>query len=168
MEAGKPPSLRPVRDGTNGLPCSPPPLTPSQESLFKNPLPSHPMRTLTQAQQAKADARKAKRKAMMENLRNAGKINETENGYISITGKSYSPRNQMFLAMQNVPAGQLAGFRQWLTVGRAVKKGETGADIMIPITNTKDDADEAEEDNTYFTWTSLFHYTQTEELKAKA
>lgn len=47
-------------------------------------------------------------------------------------GRILSPFNQCFAIMQNPQASMVGGFRQWLKVGRHVKKGERGLSIWVP------------------------------------
>lgn len=44
----------------------------------------------------------------------------------------YSPRNAMLIAMQRPDATDVAGFREWVSRGRHVRKGEHGIRIMAP------------------------------------
>jgi antirestriction protein ArdC len=45
---------------------------------------------------------------------------------------SYSFHNQVLIAYQRPGATQVAGFRRWLTIGYAVRKGERGLSIWAP------------------------------------
>lgn len=47
-------------------------------------------------------------------------------------GRILSPFNQCFAIMQNPQASMVGGFRQWLKVGRHVRKGERGLSIWVP------------------------------------
>ena len=123
------------------------------------------MRTLTNAQLNRMEAKKAKRLAMMEAVKQNEPSAETVANarFISIDGHEYSGRNKMFLAMQQVEFGKLGGFQQWIAHGRAVKKGETGNDIMIPCSKKAKDGGD---DETFFRWISIFHENQTEPILA--
>lgn len=122
---------------------------------------------MTPEQVAKYEARKAARVALLVRMKDA-KAAAPVTGYLSVTGHAYSGRNQMFLALQACPAGSMAGFRQWLALGRKVVKGSHGFDVMFPITKKRGDADtqDADDDATFFSWTVLFHESQTEPVTA--
>jgi hypothetical protein len=51
-----------------------------------------------------------------------------------LDGQSYSPRNQMLIALQlGTDCTLLGGFRQWLSQGRCVMKDQHGATILFPV-----------------------------------
>ena len=58
----------------------------------------------------------------------------------------YSIRNQLLIYMQRPDATLVAGFRDWLGKGRAVRKGERAIWILAPITRRRgtdsDDSDD--------------------------
>jgi antirestriction protein ArdC len=57
----------------------------------------------------------------------------------------YSINNTMLIYTQRPDASRVAGFRTWLTAGRAVRKGEKGIKIFVPhIRKPKDDDENAE------------------------
>jgi antirestriction protein ArdC len=47
--------------------------------------------------------------------------------------RTYSLRNQLLIAVQRPDATIVCGFRKWLTLGYAVRKGETGLKIWAPM-----------------------------------
>lgn len=51
---------------------------------------------------------------------------------LTTEGKPISGKNHMLAAMQRDDATMVAGFRQWLALGRAVRKGETALYIFAP------------------------------------
>ena len=53
----------------------------------------------------------------------------------------YSPRNAMLIAMQRPDATDVAGFREWVSRGRHVRKGEHGIRIMAPAGTYKSKGD---------------------------
>lgn len=56
---------------------------------------------------------------------------------------NYSPSNQMLIQLQRPDATRCAGFKTWLKVNRAVRKGEKGIVILAPrLVNATDDAGE--------------------------
>lgn len=50
---------------------------------------------------------------------------------------TYSLHNQLLIAMQDPDATRAAGFRRWLDLGYAVKKGEKAIRIWMPLRPTK-------------------------------
>lgn len=61
---------------------------------------------------------------------------------------SYSFGNQMLIMLQCPTATQVAGFNKWKTMGRFVKKGETGIRIQAPLlrkNKTEGDTSQTEE-----------------------
>ena len=92
-------------------------------------------------------------------------------GFVSVEGHQFSLANMMLLALQ-CPAGSVfGGFRQWIKQGRAVRKGEHGAMIWVPIgklasTTEAVPANEAEEaDEARFIIGTVFDIGQTEEVE---
>jgi N-terminal domain of anti-restriction factor ArdC len=47
-----------------------------------------------------------------------------------VTGNAYKGAQSEFLRS---PSNQFAGFQQWLSIGRVVRKGEHGIKILMPI-----------------------------------
>lgn len=132
------------------------------------------MRKLSAAQTAKAEARKAKR-LMLAAAYKAKTQTEVLTCYLSIFDHQYSSRNSVLLKLQGCPPGRCGGYQQWRQVGRTVKKGEAGYDIMVPM-RTKSVASQPETLNqeknqtnqetleVFFTWCAIFHENQTEAL----
>lgn len=58
---------------------------------------------------------------------------------------NYSSGNALLILVQNPEASQVAGFSTWKDLGRSVKKGEHGIQILAPIF-PKRDASEAQKD----------------------
>jgi hypothetical protein len=54
-----------------------------------------------------------------------------------------SEKNQEQVLLARPDASYVAGFRQWLAVGRCVKKGEHGTRILVPGVYGKDDEERA-------------------------
>lgn len=82
--------------------------------------------------------------------------------------RAFSIRNVMLILAQRDSATDVAGFRQWLARGRAVRKGEKSIKIMAPSTRktgkTVVDANGAESDQkiTVFRPVSVFDIAQTD------
>ncbi|WP_190824778.1 ArdC-like ssDNA-binding domain-containing protein [Saccharopolyspora pogona] len=47
---------------------------------------------------------------------------------------TYSPNNQLLIALQKPDATQIAGYNAWQDLGRQVRKGEKGITILAPVT----------------------------------
>ena len=53
----------------------------------------------------------------------------------------YSFRNTVAIWAQRPEASQVAGYRVWQSMGRQVRKGERGIEILAPVTRRADDSD---------------------------
>lgn len=77
---------------------------------------------------------------------------------------SYSFRNQLLIALQCPEATRVAGFRRWLELGYAVRKGEHGIKIAAPCPPSKKaverwrrvGADPEDKPRTYFRLVAVF------------
>ena len=92
-------------------------------------------------------------------------------GYHNIDGHIFSVRNQCLIAYQSVGRellGTFAGFRQWLSAGRVVRKGESGMIIFFPTSQKNGNGDltdnEADTETRFYT-AYVFDKSQTDELK---
>jgi antirestriction protein ArdC len=87
----------------------------------------------------------------------------------TIEGRTLSVFNACMLACQNPSATIVGGFRQWLKVGRAVRKGEHGAAIWVPLKprNSVEDGDatQGDGDETRFILGTVFDVSQTDEVQ---
>jgi len=137
-------------------------------------------RTLTPAQEAARDARKAKFKTLWKQV---AAMPESERlliacklGLTTCDGHALSPGNQYLIFLQNPAASVLGGFRQWQKHGRSVKKGEHGAMIWVPCGSGKKATGEATpaaqaegtaeptgDGSSFFVVGTLFDISQTEE-----
>lgn len=138
-------------------------------------------RQLTAEQIAKRDERRAtfralwKRVADMPELERIQVTNKL--GLITCEGHQFSLGNMMLIALQNPHASVLGGFRQWINHGRAVRKGEHGCMIWVPIgggkAETAMDAAPASQptgdgDNeTRFIIGTVFDISQTDEIQTQ-
>lgn len=85
----------------------------------------------------------------------------------------YSLGNQLLIAMQDPTAVRVAGFRKWLELGYAVRKGETALRIFAPCPPSKREIEEARERGedprrVFFKLTAVFGDDQVEPLPAPA
>lgn len=128
---------------------------------------------LTPEQIAKRDARRAKFKALWKQV---GAMPEAERikladkaGIVTCDGHALSGKNQCLVILQCPGVSVVGGFRQWLKHGRAVRKGEHGAMIWVPIGGRKSTGANGETvleggDETHFTIGTVFDISQTEEF----
>jgi antirestriction protein ArdC len=85
---------------------------------------------------------------------------------------SYSFHNQLLIAFQRAGATRVAGFRAWLDLGYAVRKGEHGIRIWAPCSPSKRKlrewreagADPEQRPRTFFRLVSVFDRSQVEPL----
>lgn len=94
-------------------------------------------RQATPEQKAKAEARRAAAKALAKQIADMTPEERAEFAsrcpVVTITGHHLSPVNTCLVALQKPDASIVGGFRQWITAGRAVRKGEHGLSIWVPI-----------------------------------
>ena len=92
-------------------------------------------------------------------------------GIATIEGRSLSPFNTCLLATQSPSASVVGGFRQWIKAGRAVRKGEHGLCLWVPLMPRKagDARAEGETDTRPgFILGTVFDVSQTSEIEAAA
>jgi hypothetical protein len=85
---------------------------------------------------------------------------------------SYSFRNQVLIAFQHPGATRVAGFRRWLDLGYAVRKGERGISILTPCPPSKKrlrewreaGADPDDKPRTFFRLVKVFDRSQVDPL----
>jgi len=85
---------------------------------------------------------------------------------------SYSLHNQLLIAFQRPGATRVAGFRRWLSLGYAVRKGERGISIWAPCPPSKKKlrewkeagADPEQRPRTFFRLVSVFDQSQVDSL----
>ena len=83
---------------------------------------------------------------------------------------TYSFHNQLLIASQCPEATRVAGFRSWLSIGYAVRKGERGIRIWAPCPPSKKQlaewkqasANPLEKPNTYFRLVAVFDRSQVD------
>jgi hypothetical protein len=86
--------------------------------------------------------------------------------------RTYSPLNQLLIALQKPEATKVAGFKAWLNLGYCVRRGEKAIRIYAPVPPSKqaieewkaNGADPREKPRTYFTMTAVFDRCQVEPL----
>ncbi len=128
-------------------------------------------RALTEEE--RAEKRAAERKLMeqaVEELRSS----EGWQRWLSVRRHfhSYSLHNQLLIAFQRPGATRVAGFRRWLDLGYAVRKGERGIGIWAPCPPSKRrlrewreaGADPDERPRTYFRLVKVFDRAQVDPL----
>jgi antirestriction protein ArdC len=132
-----------------------------------------------EATEERAAAAKARRDRFREMVNAVGKMTDDQRaalaarmgGVVNPQGHAFSMANTILLAFQ---AGErrltiVGGFRQWLKNGRAVRKGEHGFAIWIPV---KPRAEEGEDepsggDGVRFFMGTVFDISQTDEIQKK-
>lgn len=93
-------------------------------------------------------------------------------GITTCEGRELSLCNQILVAMQRRDATFVGGFRQWLKVGRAVRKGEHGAMIWVPtargtgqMVHDEETGQDFEAMQTRFIIGTVFDIGQTDEVE---
>ncbi len=132
------------------------------------------MRKLTEAQITARDDRKLRFRALVKELAELPEEERTRRfsalPFVKLSsGTAFSPSNAMLIAFQSggkaVPT-VLGGFAEWLKQGRAVRKGEHGYMVWVPI-GAKKPTDESPElpqnsDDVHFIIGTVFDISQTE------
>jgi antirestriction protein ArdC len=130
---------------------------------------ARPKRKLTQAE------RQERRQRDRERLADATRALLSSDGWKAwlrarATLHSYSLHNTLLIAQQANQGGftpsHVAGFRAWLKLGRAVRKGEKGLAIFAPMRMKErdQDGDERGESRVLFRVVHVFDVSQTEPL----
>ena len=83
---------------------------------------------------------------------------------LSNTAEPYSARNSLLIRLERQEASLCGGYSEWLKAGRAVRKGEKGIQILIPLVLKKDKENPNSETFTRFRVGYVFDISQTEEL----
>lgn len=95
------------------------------------------MKTLTPEQIKKRDERRSKFRTLVKQVADMPEFERVQIanrfGLRTVEGHELSLCNTMLVYMQNPKASMVGGFRQWINAGRAVRKGEHGAMIWVPI-----------------------------------
>lgn len=140
------------------------------------------MKTRKVATPEQKAARAAKIQKMRQLAKIIGSMSDAQRQQIidthpiaTIEGRILSPKNQCMIAMQCPHATVTGGFNQWITAGRAVKKGEHGLCIWGPARGKKGDESNAEPDATQaeapdrcgFILLTVFDISQTQEKGAE-
>jgi antirestriction protein ArdC len=133
-------------------------------------------RQLTPEQVAKRDERKAAFKALWKQV---AEMPEGERAtkfetlpFVNVEGKAFSGKNMMLLALQG-GGSVFGGFRQWIEQGRAVRKGEHGRMIWVPIFKGNDSegqepaAGEVEAVERRFIIGTVFDISQTDAIETQ-
>jgi hypothetical protein len=135
------------------------------------------LKELTEEQKAKAAARKAAFRELWKKVAAAPELERIQLanrlGLRTCEGHELSLCNTMLVALQCPTASVLGGFRQWLKMGRAVRKGEHGAMIWVPTSKKTAAADTGAAqpengeatDETRFIIGTLFDIAQTDEVQ---
>ncbi|WP_454629571.1 ArdC-like ssDNA-binding domain-containing protein [Bradyrhizobium cenepequi] len=94
---------------------------------------------------------------------------------VTADGRALSDKNHMLVGMQCAAATMVAGFQQWLSLGRAVRKGEAAVYIFAPSTRRAEIAAPGAESNSgetvaaesvRFIMVPVFDVSQTDQLPA--
>lgn len=127
------------------------------------------------------DERAARREADRQKAREAVealKTTESWQRWLSLRRHfhRYSLANQLLIALQKPNATRVAGFRAWLKLGYAVRRGERAIKIWVPVTPSKKKleewraagADPAQRPRTWFRLGPVFDRSQVEPLPPPA
>jgi hypothetical protein len=136
-------------------------------------------RTLTPEQIAARDARRLKFRALVKQVaalsdeQRAALVMQA-GAVVTCEGRALSPRNTILLFYQLPGVSVVGGFRQWIKAGRAVRKGQHGGTISIPLGSRSGDgsaevpAGEGDGESMHFGTATVFDIAQTDELGAES
>ena len=109
---------------------------------------------------------KEEKAAFIRSLSEAVEVMEERGTIAPVTLlEDYSVRNSLLILWQKPAATKCAGFHDWKKVGRSVKKGSTGAAVLVP---TGKRINEEGEEKLLFSWRYVFDIADTEELGENA
>jgi antirestriction protein ArdC len=127
------------------------------------------------------DERAARREADRQKAREAVEALKTSDGWqrwltLRRHFHRYSLANQLLIALQKPEATRVAGFRAWLKLGYAVRRGERAIKIWVPVPPSKKKLDEwkargadpADRPRTFFRLGPVFDRSQVEPLPPPA
>ena len=127
---------------------------------------------------AERDERRAQQRQLMTDAVEALRGSDGWQRYLTTRRafRSYSPRNILLIGLQHPTATQVAGFRKWLDLGYAVRRGETAIRIWSPCPPTRKQlaawraagADPQEKPRTFFRLAAVFAQDQVAELPPPA
>ena len=80
----------------------------------------------------------------------------------------YSLTNQLLIAIQRPDATRVAGFRAWLKLGYAVRRGERAIRIWVPMSVRDRDADDPYARKTIFKTGAVFDHAQVDPMPPPA
>jgi antirestriction protein ArdC len=123
------------------------------------------------------EEREAKRAAEREQVKAAVEVLQSSEGWqawvrVRRRFRTYSPLNQLLIALQKPDATHVAGFKAWLNLGYCVRKGEKAIRIYAPVPPSKKQVEEwkangaiaSERPRTFFTLTAVFDRSQVDVL----
>ena len=124
----------------------------------------------TEAQKAAADEKRQKVRAMAQRISQMTPDEQaalTHGMIATIEGHTLSGTNQILVAMQGCRDNIVAGFRQWKSKGRTVRKGEHGFSIWVPIGLRDDDQDDngSGKSDLHFMLGTVFGISQTDPIE---
>lgn len=135
------------------------------------------MATKTRRNALTEEDREARRAAERELMADAVEALMTSEGWqrwlrVRRHFHAYSFHNQLLIALQCPHATHVAGFRAWLKLGYAVRKGERGIRIWAPVPPSRKalqawreaDADPSARPRTFFRMTAVFDRSQVDEI----
>lgn len=129
-------------------------------------------RRLTPEQEAKRDERRAKFRGLCQRLASMNDEQRLEFAarcpvIATVEGRALSGHNQHLIALQIPGATIVGGFRQWITAGRCVRKGEHGAMIWVPVGGGKAEAgqESTETERPGFIMGTIFDVSQTDAIQ---
>ena len=127
------------------------------------------------------DERAARREADRQKARQAVEALKTSDGWqrwlaLRRHFHRYSLANQLLIALQKPDATRVAGFRAWLKLGYAVRRGERAIKIWVPVPPSKKKLDEwrargadpADRPRTWFRLGPVFDRSQVDPLPPPA
>lgn len=98
----------------------------------------------------------------------AEELNERHADLVDKWSDHYSERNALLIVMQRPSATVIHGYREWLSNGRQVKKGQRGIRILAPAGQARGEVTQEHPDGKpgrqFFRLISVFDIGQTEEI----
>ena len=100
---------------------------------------------LTEEQKARREERRGRFRQLWAGIAKMGEAERLAKcaslGIVTCEGHELSLGNTLMVALQLPAASVVGGFRQWLKMGRSVRKGEHGAMIWVPTMRASKDGE---------------------------
>lgn len=89
-------------------------------------------------------------------------LDDEQRALLTAEIQGYSERNAMLIAMQCPGATEVHGFKDWMSRGRCVRKGEKGIQILAPAGKIEENKETGDKEKMFFRIAFIFDISQTD------